>query len=152
VENREVQRQRVDRLDHWIRVFGALGLVIAVCGVVVFFDTRYQRNMARDFLARGVPSVATEIELRVKSGRGGTYVDEVEVVFPTETGPRQRATLNANLGDPEGAEPGHRQPSPGSRYASPLALLYLPQDKQVIAAVDATTSPTTRQHRTLPSA
>jgi hypothetical protein len=84
----------------------------------------------REFLARGLPVVAADVEVRVKSGRGGNYIDEVAVVFRTATNQHQHATLVENLGDPEGAGPGRLLPNPGTRYAAPLALRYLPDEQQ----------------------
>lgn len=117
---------------------GVAGLAIGFCGVVVTLDTAYQRGLSADLLANGVEATATEVELRVITGKGGTFIDEVDVAFQTADGQLVNAELIANLGDPEGAESGRQAPAPGTRYAAPLPLRYdpdLPSD--VIAVVDA---------------
>ena len=137
-DNRTMRRRSIERLDRGLGIVGGLALVVAVFGVVVYFDTRHQRDVGRHFLTQGVPSTATQVELRIKSGRGGDYVDEVEVVFSLATGGVRQATLTNNLGDTEGAKPGSRRAEPGTRYAPPLPVLYAPNDpRQVIAAADA---------------
>jgi hypothetical protein len=59
----------VERIDCWIGLLGGLALVVAVFGVVVYFDTLNQRDVGRGFLARGARSTADEVELRIKSGK-----------------------------------------------------------------------------------
>ncbi|TCC26892.1 hypothetical protein [Kribbella speibonae] len=131
-----MRRRLAEPLDRAVTILGGLAVIVAVFGTVVYVDSRDQRAMARDFLARGVPSVADDVVLLVKSGRGGTYIDEVAVAFPTADA-RREGTLVTNDGDPEGAKPGRRTPRPDTRYATPLPVLYLPHDQQVIATVDA---------------
>ncbi|MDX6238917.1 MAG: hypothetical protein QOG10_3732 [Kribbellaceae bacterium] len=133
-----MQQRSVDQLARWVSVLGAIALGIALLGVGIFVDTRYQRAVGREFLADGVETVATEVQLHIESGKGGRYVAEVEVVFPVATGGRQRTMLVNNLGDDEGGGLGWRQPGPATRYAPPLTILYKPEDpSQAIALVDA---------------
>jgi hypothetical protein len=128
----------VEQLARWVSVLGAIALGVALLGVVIFVDTRYQRTVGQEFLADGVETAATEVQLRIESGKGGHYVAEVEVVFPVATGGSQRTTLVDNLGEDEGGGLGWRPPGPATRYAPPLAILYKPEDpSQAIALVDA---------------
>jgi hypothetical protein len=127
----------VDISSRWVAVVGAFALVVAVLGVVVFLDVRYQRAVAQDFLTTGVETVADQVELHVDTGKGGSYIDEVEVVFAVST-ESHCATLTNSLGDPDGNEVGQHPPDAGTRYAPPLTILYKPEDPaQVIALVDA---------------
>lgn len=133
-----MQRRRAELIDRWLSILGGLAVVVAVFGVVVFLDLRHQQDIGRDYLSHGVTSVATDVTLRIKSGRGGTYVDEVKVTFKLAGGEQQQTTLTNNLGDNERAQPGLRRPGPGTRYAPPLRILYQPTDPaQAIAEVDA---------------
>lgn len=133
-----MQQRRVEQSARWVSVLGAIALGVALLGVVIFVDTRYQRTVGREFLADGVETVATEVRLHIESGKGGHYIAEVEVVFLVATGGRQRTTLVNNLGDDEGGGLGWRPPGPATRYAAPLTILYKPEDpSQAIALVDA---------------
>ena len=128
-------------------------LVVAGFGVVVFVDTRHQEAMGRNLSRARCSSVADEVELRIESGRGGTSVDEVEVVFPTGTDPHQHATLIANLGDPEGAEPG-RVAGPAREPAMPLPWQFSTSRRTRRSSPPQmpASSPATRQLHMLPSA
>jgi hypothetical protein len=124
-------------VPQWGSAVGAIALVIATLGVVVLLDVRHQRDVADDFLANGTVTVVDHVELHVRTGKGGDYIDEVEVAFAASTG-SQRATLTNSLGDPQGNDLGRHVPDAGTRYASPLKVLYKPEDPaQVIAVVDA---------------
>lgn len=117
---------------------GVIALAVAVLGVIVQLDVRHQRGIGEDFLAHGVRAVATEVELEIESGKGGTSVDVVRVLFRTAEGQEIRSTLTSPLGDPEGAREGRRAPAPGTRYAVPLELRYrAAAPTEVIALVDA---------------
>ncbi|GAA1531417.1 DUF3592 domain-containing protein [Kribbella lupini] len=122
----------------------ALGLLmvaavmVAVFGVVVQLDVRYQRGLGHDFLAHGVRAAAAEVELEVDRGKGGDFVDAVRVVYRTADGQEIRSELTGELGDPQGADEGDAPPPPGTRYAPPLELLYQPSaPTEVMAVVDA---------------
>jgi len=123
--------------SRWITVVGAFALVVAVLGVTVLLDVRYQRAVAQDFLSTGVQTVTNQVEIDVDTGRGGRYIDTVDVELPVLSGSRH-ATLTNILGDPEGNEVGLHAPDAGTRYAAPLTILYKPEDpSQVIALTDA---------------
>jgi hypothetical protein len=89
----------------------------------------------------------SDVELQVSNGKGGRFVDEVEVAaFEPATGGSQRTTLVNALGDAEGAAVGRRAPGPGTRYAMPLTVVYKPSDPtQAIALVDARESASDRE-------
>jgi len=121
----------------WISVVGAFAVVVAVLGVVVLLDVRYQRQVAQDFLSTGVQTVTNQVEIDVDTGKGGRYIDVVDVEFAVLSSSRH-ATLTNTLGDPEGNDVGLHSPDAGTRYAPPLTILYKPGDpSQVIALRDA---------------
>ena len=116
---------------------GAFALVVAALGVVVLLDVRNQRAVAQGFLATGVEAVADQVVLHVDTGKGGSYIDLVELEYAVSSTSR-RATLTHILGDPEGNEVGEHSPDAGTRYAPPLTILYKPEDPaQAIALRDA---------------
>jgi hypothetical protein len=122
----------------WLVRLGVIALIVAVSGVIVQLDVRYQRALGRDFLAHGVRATATAVELEVDHGKGGTYLDAVWVGFRTAEGREIRAELTGELGDPEGADEGDVRPLPGTRYAAPVEVLYQPATpSDVMAVVDA---------------
>ncbi|ADB30182.1 hypothetical protein Kfla_1078 [Kribbella flavida DSM 17836] len=122
------------KLLSWV---GVVAVLVAVFGVVIQLDVRYQRGVGRDFLAQGVPAVATQVELEVDAGRD-TSVDAVDVVFRTADGQEVRTELIGQLGDPEGAAEGPSVPAAGTRYAVPLRVLYRrAAPAEAIAVIDA---------------
>jgi hypothetical protein len=122
----------------WLVRLGVVALLVAVFGVVIQLDVRYQRALGRDFLSHGVRATATDVELDVGYCRYDTCLDGVWVVFRTAEGREIRAELIGELGDPEGADEGDRTPLPGTRYAPPVELLYQPATpSDVMAVVDA---------------
>jgi hypothetical protein len=131
------KRQTVPVLPRWVTLFGVLAFVATVLGLVVLLDVRYQRAVGQEFLDAGVATVADHVEVVVRYGKGGSFIDEVEVTF--SIGPERRvATLSNSLGDPEGNAAGRHPPATGTRYAAPLQILYKPGDpSQVIALADA---------------
>jgi hypothetical protein len=121
----------------WVSVLGAYTLVATVLGLVALLDTRHQRAVAQDFLDAGVQTIADDVEVAVQYGKGGSYVDHVDVTFAVAA-KQHVATLSNSLGDPEGNADGRHPPVAGTRYASPLRIVYKPDDlSQVIALVDA---------------
>ena len=121
----------------WSSVLGAFALVATCLGFVAFLDIRHQRAVGQEYLDTGVETVADQVELRVRYGRGGSYIDEVEVTYVVAA-ERRQATLTNSLGDPESNADGRHPPEAGTRYAAPLRILYKPDDPtQVIALVDA---------------
>jgi hypothetical protein len=124
-------------LPRWVTLFGVLAFVATVLGLIVLLDVRYQRAVGQEFLNAGVVTVADHVEIVVRYGKGGSFIDEVEVTF--SIGPERRvATLSNSLGDPEGNAAGRHPPATGTRYAAPLQILYKPGDpSQVIALADA---------------
>jgi hypothetical protein len=127
----------VPSVPRWASVVGAFALVATVLGLVALVDIRHQRAVGQEYLDTGVETVADQVEVRVRYGKGGSYIDAVEVGFVAGA-ERHLATLWNNLGDPEGNADGRHPPAVGTRYAAPLRILYKPDDPtQVIAAVDA---------------
>ncbi|NIK59228.1 hypothetical protein [Kribbella shirazensis] len=123
--------------SRWVSVLGVFALVATILGLVALLDIRHQRAVAQDFLDTGVEMIADQVEVAVWYGRGGDYVDEVEVTFVVAT-KRVVATLSNSLGDPEGNAEGRHPPAAGTRYAAPLRIVYKPEDpSQVMALVDA---------------
>jgi hypothetical protein len=121
----------------WATVLGVYALMATLFGVVALLDTRNQRAAAQEFLDSGVATVADGVEIAVQYGKGGRYIDTVEVTFVVAT-QRHVATLSNSLGDPESNVEGRHQPAAGTRYAAPLRILYKADDPtQVIALVDA---------------
>jgi hypothetical protein len=128
------KRQTVPTFPRLASVLGAFALVATLLGLV---DIRHQRAVAQEFLDTGVATVADQVEVAVRYGKGGSYIDEVEVTFVVAT-ERHVVTLSNSLGDPEGNADGRHPPAAGTRYATPLRILYKPDDpSQVIALVDA---------------
>jgi hypothetical protein len=131
------KRWTVPAFPRWASVLGVFALVATLLGVVALLDMRHQRAVAQDFLDSGVATVADEVEVDVRYGKGGGYIDDVAVTFVVAT-ERHVATLSNSLGDPEGNADGRHPPAEGTRYATPLRILYKPDDpSQVIAVVDA---------------
>jgi hypothetical protein len=123
--------------SRWVSALGAFALVATVLGVAALLDTRHQRAVAQDFLDTGVQTAADHVEVKVQSGKGGSYIDEVEVTYVVAT-KQQVAILSNSLGDPESNTDGRHPPATGTRYASPLRIVYKPDDpSQVMALVDA---------------
>lgn len=120
-------------VTRWSGTLGAFAVVAVILGVVAILDTRDQRALARSFLAVGTYVVANDVVLDVHSGRGGDYIETVDVSFGN-----QRATLTNFAGDPEGNALGAHSPDAGSRYAPPLPVLYKPDaPREAMALVDA---------------
>ncbi|MEU4607430.1 hypothetical protein AB0F43_30975 [Kribbella sp. NPDC023972] len=131
------KRQTVSAFPRLASVLGAFALVATLLGLVALLDIRHQRAVAQEFLDTGVATVADQVEVAVRYGKGGGYIDEVEVTFVVAT-ERHVATLSNSLGDLEGNADGRHPPAAGTRYATPLRILYKPDDpSQVIALVDA---------------
>lgn len=125
-------------MDVWLIRLAVVALVVAACGGIAQLDVRYQRQVGEDFLARGVWVIATETELDVRSGKGGSFVDVVRIGFRTADGQEIRTELTNPLGDPEGAPDGRQPPAAGTRYAPPLQVLYRPTTPtEVMALRDA---------------
>ena len=131
------KRQYMPLFPRWASVLGAYTLAATVLGLVALLDTRHQRADAQDFLDTGVQTMADDVEVAVHYGKGGSYIDEVEVTFAVAA-KQHLATLSNSLGDPESNADGRHAPAAGTRYASPLRIVYRPDDpSQVIALVDA---------------
>jgi hypothetical protein len=127
----------VPAISRWASVLGAFALVATLLGLVALLDIRHQRAVAQEFLDTGVETMADQVEVAVRYGKGGSYIDAVEVTFVVAP-ERHVATLSNSLGDPEGNADGRHPPAIGTRYAAPLRILYKPDDpSQVIALVDA---------------
>ena len=124
-------------LPRWASLLGAFAVVGMVLGLVALLDTRHQRSVGQEFLDMGIPAVADQVEVDVRYGKGGSYLDEVEVTYVL-AGQRRPATLSNILGDQEENADGRHPPAVGTRYATPLRILYKPDDpSQVMAQVDA---------------
>ncbi|MGZ0153517.1 hypothetical protein ACXJJ3_41070 [Kribbella sp. WER1] len=116
-----------------VSALGAVAVLAIVFGVVAIVSTRQHRSLARDFLATGTRTVATDVVVHVETSKGGDYVGWVDVEFAG-----QRLPLIENLHDAEGNDVGEHAPKAGTRYAAPLAVLYKRDDPaQVMAVVDA---------------
>ncbi|TWD83015.1 hypothetical protein FB561_4166 [Kribbella amoyensis] len=125
-------------MNRWRLNLGAPTLALAIAGAVVLADTLAQRDVARDFLSTGRPATAYEVELKFSDGKGGLYIDRVDVVLRSAAGELVHADLKEFLGDAEGAKDGRQPPKPGTRYAPPLPILYQQDEPtEVIAVVDA---------------
>ncbi|MFG1912339.1 hypothetical protein [Kribbella sp. NPDC048928] len=64
---------------------GVFALVATVFGAGALLDMRNQQAVAHDFLETGVGTVADGVELTVRYGKGGSYIDTVEVTFAVAT-------------------------------------------------------------------
>ncbi|MEU4195384.1 hypothetical protein AB0E69_26020 [Kribbella sp. NPDC026611] len=124
-------------VERWTSVVGAFGLALCLLGIAALIDSRQQRDLGAEFLATGVRVVAEDVVIEVGTGKGGDYLDAVDVTY-TVAGQRRQDELVDSLGDVEGNELGRHAPNPGTRYAAPLQLLVRPGEADpVMALVDA---------------
>jgi hypothetical protein len=124
-------------VPRWASVLGVYTLLATLFGVVAILGTRHQQTVAQEYLDLGIATAADGVEVDVQYGKGGSYIDTVEVTFVVAT-QRHVAALSNSLGDPEGNSEGRHPPAPGTRYAPPLRILYKPDDpSQVMALADA---------------
>jgi hypothetical protein len=120
-------------VTRWLSTLAAFAVVAVILGIVAVLDTRDQRALANDYLANGVHASADDVVVDVHTGRGGDYIETVEVTFGSS-----RVTLAESRGDPEGNGVGEHRPNAGTRYAAPLVVLHKPDAPgEAMALVDA---------------
>lgn len=99
-------------------------------------EVTHRQNFSRDLLTNGTETVASTVSVYV-TGKG--TIGDLQVAFRTSDGRQvETALADAEVNDDEGMPDGIQTPSPGTRYAPPLTIVYRPAEPSVVlASVDA---------------
>ncbi|MFG1620523.1 hypothetical protein [Kribbella sp. NPDC049227] len=91
------------------------------------------------FLGSGLPAVADSVTLDVQVGKGDPHLREVQVEFKSADQQSIQTTLSwIDLDTPIPRNEERQSPNPGTRYAPPLRILYLPDNSRTaVAEADA---------------
>jgi hypothetical protein len=128
-------------LLHLLAAAATLFVVVAgVTSLVAYPAEVAQREAAERMVREGVPAVAAATERRLDAGRGW-YVAAVRATFPTGREEVTAELAYAEEADPEQPAGWYHAPDrswqpapPQSRYAAPLAVVYLPSDPSTAMA------------------
>ena len=119
-----------------------LGITALVCipyGAIAVSELTARADTGQHFLSTGLPAVADAVSLDAQVGKGAPTLADVQVEFKSADQQSIRtALLWIDLDTPVPRNEEHQSPDPGSRYAPPLRILYLPSDSHAaIAKADA---------------
>ncbi|MFC0627719.1 hypothetical protein [Kribbella deserti] len=113
-------------------------LLLACFGGLMWLDIADRQALGRDLQSSGVEVVAGSVKVNVAGGRGTPLISGIRVAFRDTNGRVVSAKLTEFEDDAQGMPEGVHIPAPGTRYAKPLTLLYLPSEPEtVLASVDA---------------
>ncbi|MEU4602552.1 hypothetical protein AB0F43_06205 [Kribbella sp. NPDC023972] len=113
--------------------------MFTVYGAIAVTELTIRADTAQDFLRTGVPAVADPVTFNVGLGKGAPFLRDVQVKFKSADQQSIQTALSwidADTPIPRNEE--RQTPDPGTRYAPPLRILYLPDDPHTaIAEADA---------------
>jgi hypothetical protein len=125
-------------------------LVLAMYGAIALAELTNRRQMSQEFLSAGAYANADQVELEVAPGRGTPVLEEVQVDFRTTDGQKVHTSLvEVDIEAQVAPHEGRQTPEPGSRYAPPLKILYMPRkpsDAIAVADVDRLVTNDTKYH------
>jgi hypothetical protein len=118
---------------------GIIGTVLTVYGAIAVTELTLRAQTGQNFLSAGVPAVADHVTLDVGLGKGAPFLRDVQVEFKSADQQSIQTALSWTDADTPIPRNEERQnPDPGTRYAPPLRILYLPDDPHTaIAEADA---------------
>ena len=119
-----------------------LGITAAVCtvyGAIAVIELTSRAETGQNFLSTGLPAVADPVTLDVQIGKGTPHLSDVQVEFKSADQQSIQTALSwIDLDTPIPLDEERQSPEPGTRYAPPLRILYLPDDTHTaIAEADA---------------
>ncbi|MEV0284324.1 MULTISPECIES: hypothetical protein [unclassified Kribbella] len=113
-------------------------VVLIVLGVLVLVDVSSRQRLSRELLDNGIETVADSVQVEVTGGAGRPAISEVRVDFTAGGVDRIRTTLDHIEDDRQGMAEGVQTPAAGTRYASPLHIVYRQSEPaKALALVDA---------------
>jgi hypothetical protein len=118
----------------WPTWIGLPAVALVVLGVLVLVDVTSRQRLSRELLDSGIETVADSVQVEVTGGAGRPAIKEVRVDF-TAGVDRIRSTLEHIDSDSQGMPEGVQAPAPGTRYATPLHLVYRQSDPSTVLAV-----------------
>jgi hypothetical protein len=129
-------RQFLRRPAAW---FGIIGAVLTVYGAIAVTELTVRAETGQNFLSTGVPADAASVTFDVGLGKGAAFLRDIQVEFKSADQQIINTSLSwfdADTPIPRNEE--RQSPEPGTRYAAPLRILYLPDDSHTaIAMADA---------------
>ncbi|GAB2673291.1 hypothetical protein [Kribbella swartbergensis] len=130
------RRQFLRQPATWLGIAGAL---LTIYGAIAVTELTLRAETAQDFLNIGIPADANRVTFDAGLGKGDPFLRDVQVEFMSADQQSIRTTLSwidADTPIPRNEE--RQSPDPGTRYAPPLRVLYLPEDAHTaIAEADA---------------
>ncbi len=116
---------------------GVPALVALLIGLAIFLDASHQQRLSRELLREGGKAISTSVQVEVFGGRAN-YVESIRVEFATSDGRQVQTLLEGFEDGRDGMAEGVHAPEPGTRYATPLRIVYRQSDPSVaLAALDA---------------
>ncbi|TDD28046.1 hypothetical protein E1218_08355 [Kribbella turkmenica] len=118
---------------------GVLGIILALFTSIALYELHTRAEAARRFLSSGTSVTADRVMLEVQVGRGTPGLKEVRVEFKTRDHDTVSTSLQwIDLDTPIPREEEQQAPQQGSRYATPLKILYFSENADdAIAETDA---------------
>lgn len=116
----------------WI---GVPALVLVLLSVLVLVDVMSRQQLSRELLDSGIETVADQVQVEVTGGAGRPAISEVRVDFTAGGVDRIRTTLNDIEDDRQGMKEGVQAPAAGTRYATPLHIVYRQSEPATALAV-----------------
>lgn len=116
---------------------GVPALVALVIGLAIFLDASHRQHLSRELLHEGGKALCTSVQVEVFGGRAN-YIESIRVEFPLSNGRPVQTVLASFEDGRQGMAEGVHPPEAGTRYATPLQVVYRPSYPAVaLAAVDA---------------
>lgn len=115
---------------------GVIGAVLTVYGAIAVTELTLRAGTGQNFLSTGVPADAAPVTFDVGLGKGAPFLRNVQVEFKSADQQSIHTALSwfdADTPIPRNEE--RQSPEPGTRYAPPLRILYLPDDSRTAIAV-----------------
>jgi hypothetical protein len=113
---------------------GVPALVVALVGGLMLGEVTHRQDFSDELLKTGTETVADSVQVDI-----GRVLGEVLITFRTSDGRKVETSLaDHEYNDSEAMPEGVHAPTPGTRYAMPLKIVYRPAEPSVaLASIDA---------------